>query len=388
MAPAHVSKVLVVDEDSAAVELITSQVLEPLGFRVASASDGNSALQAALRMVPDILITSLDLPGLSGRDLVAALRSQGYETTVIAMGPGGAGTQALSAFRLGARDYLVKPLREAELVASVDRALAEVRLRGERQQLADKLANANERLEKRVNELTTLASIGKAVAAATTVSQLFMRLLEAGMFVTEAQAGWLVVADEPGGEPILRASRQLPNLMGIRLNRPWDDGISSLIMKSGEGITLDGPTLARMPAGETVKSLVAVPLKAKDQVLGVLVSGSKTERQFTERDQAMLAAVADNAATAIVNARLFHNLEARLRQAQQEQADHTLRWQQLQGQLAQASDALERLAIESASAMPAHQADLLRNALKSLAAAHRLAGGSDARAAARPIVGR
>jgi two-component system NtrC family sensor kinase len=333
--------------------------------------------------VPDILITALDLPGLSGRDLLTAMHSQGLDTIIIATGPRGAESQAMQAFRLGAKDYLSKPVREAEVVASIDRALGEVRLRRERQQLSDKLASANQQLERRVKELTTLASIGKAVTAITTLSQLFTRLLEAGMFVTEAEVGWLLVADEHSGKPVLRAAKNLPNTGTIKLNQAWDDGIASLLMLSGEGLSLSGAPLARLRAGQVVKSVVAVPLKARDKVVGVIVAGNKTGRPFSERDQAMLSAVADYAVIAMINGRLFSAMEARVHtlQATYDELVKTTsqreeQWRQagqhLQPPLAQARAALEHLARGQVGSLSAPQAQALSSALERIAALERL----------------
>jgi poly(3-hydroxybutyrate) depolymerase len=108
----------------------------------------------------------------------------------------------LNAFRLGAKDYLGKPLRETELVSSFDRALSEVRLRRERETLSERLAAANHQLERRVKEITTLAGIGKAVTAVTTLDHLFTRLLEAGLYVTEAEVGWLMLSEEGASVPV------------------------------------------------------------------------------------------------------------------------------------------------------------------------------------------
>jgi two-component system, NtrC family, sensor kinase len=383
MAPKQTEKILVVDGDPDVVNLIADQVLTPLGYHVASAHDGPAALQIMLQLVPDILITALDLPGLSGRDLLTAMHSQGLDTIIIATGPRGAESQAMQAFRLGAKDYLSKPVREAEVVASIDRALGEVRLRRERQQLSDKLASANQQLERRVKELTTLASIGKAVTAITTLSQLFTRLLEAGMFVTEAEVGWLLVADEHSGKPVLRAAKNLPNTGTIKLNQAWDDGIASLLMLSGEGLSLSGAPLARLRAGQVVKSVVAVPLKARDKVVGVIVAGNKTGRPFSERDQAMLSAVADYAVIAMINGRLFSAMEARVHtlQATYDELVKTTsqreeQWRQagqhLQPPLAQARAALEHLARGQVGSLSAPQAQALSSALERIAALERL----------------
>jgi two-component system NtrC family sensor kinase len=382
MAVKHSEKILVVNEDPAIVELIAQQVLLPQGFQVQTAHDGAAALQVVLAQAPDLLLTSLELPGLSGRDLMTALRSQGFETTIIVIGPRGADSQAVQAFRLGAKDYVGQPLREAELVASLDRALSEVRLRRERETLAERLAAANQQLEKRVKELTTLAGIGKAVTAMTNLGHLFNRLLEAGLYVTEAEVAWLMLAEENSGQPILRAGKNLPNLSALRPGQPWDDGISSLLMLSGEGLTLAGPALARLRAGQVVKAAVAVPLKARDKVIGVIVAGNRTGKPFGERDQAMLAAVADYAVIAIVNARLFQALEARAHSLQQaleaqvnanarkdEALARTLR--QLRAPILQARGGLDQLVNGQTGGLSPQQADSVRGALDRLATLQR-----------------
>lgn len=310
-------KILVVDDDPAVLDLAAEQVLKPLGYQVATAHDGNTALKIALEMTPDILIISLEIPGLSGKDLLAALKTQGAEGTIIATGPKGSEAQMLQALRLGAKDYLTKPLREAELVASVDHALTEVKLRGEREQLAQRLAGVNQQLERRVKELTTLYTIGKAVTSSTELSQLFGKLVEGALFVIEAEVGWISLVDEASGQLILRAMKGMPLGSNIKVNQPWDDGLGSFLLMSGEPMTLAGEPLTKMRAGQVVKAACAVPIKAKDQVMGMIAVGNKAGRPYGERDQAMLSAVADYASIALVNARLFHALEERARTLQQ-----------------------------------------------------------------------
>jgi two-component system NtrC family sensor kinase len=315
--PKQIEKILVADGDADVLDLIAQQVLVPLGYPVATAPNGPAALQTALKLQPDIIIAALDLPGLSGFDLLTALRSQKSHSLVIIIGPRGSEDHMLQAFRLGAKDFLIKPIREAELVTALDRALEELRLRRDREQLAHKLTAANQQLEKRLKELTTLYGIGKAVTAITDLNHLFARLLEGALLVTESEVGWLLLADETAGNKlVLRATRNVPPLARLKLNEPWDDGLSSLLMLSGEGIHIAGDPLAKMAAGQIVKAAVATPIKAKDQVMGVMVAGNKTGKPFDERDQAMLSAVADYASIALVNARLFQELEARARALQ------------------------------------------------------------------------
>ena len=372
--PTQIEKILVVDEDPEVLDLVAQQVLKPMGYQVAVAQDGNKALQIANQMRPDIIITALGLPGLSGRDLLAALQAEGLESIIIATGPKGEEKLAVQAFRLGAKDYLTKPLREAEIVATLDHALVDLRLRREREQLSQRLHTANQQLEKRVRELTTLYGIGKAVTAVTSLGQLFTRLLEGALVVTEGELGWLLLAEEGTGKLILRAEKNLPKLSGLQLNQPWDDGLSPMLMLSGEGIAIGGEPLAKMRAGQMAKAVVAVPIKVKEQVLGVLAVGNKSGRPFAERDQAMLSAVADYASIALVNARLFQTMEARAHALQQQRDELVLRLgHELRQPLTKLKASLDPLARGQAGPLIPPQTEALRAALEQLQALQKLA---------------
>lgn len=309
-------RVLVVDEDPDVLDLLERQVLEPMGYSVATADDAGAAIQHALNFAPDLIIASLMLPGLSGKDLLVALRSQGMDVPMLVTAPEGMEGDAIQAFRLGARDYLVKPLREAEVVAAVERALNDVRLRLERQQLADELAESNRQLERRVRELTTLYGIGKAVTSTTNQSQLFAKLMEGSQYVTEADLGWVLLEEGDGEQLVLRAQKNLPPALAAKLHQPWDDGVSSLVMLSGESLSIHGEGLGQFKLARFGKAALLAPIKVRDQAIGVICVARQDPRPFGEREQAMLEAVADYASISLVNARLFQALEARARHLQ------------------------------------------------------------------------
>lgn len=304
-------RVLVVDEDPDVLDLLKRQVLEPLGYEVATANDAGRAIQQALTYGPNLILASLTLPGLSGKDLLVALRSQGIEVPMLVMAPEGMEADAIQAFRLGARDYLVKPLREAEAVTAVERALNEIRLRRERQQLADQLAESNRQLERRVRELTTIYGIGKAVTSTTNQNQLFAKLMEGSLYVTEADMGWILLRDDSSEDLVLRAQSGLPSAVADKLHQAWDDGVSALVMLSGEALRIHGEGLSQFKLSRIGRAALIVPIKVRDEAVGVLNVARRDARMFTERNQAMLEAVADYASISLVNARLFQALEAR-----------------------------------------------------------------------------
>jgi two-component system NtrC family sensor kinase len=309
-------RVLVVDEDPDVLDLLERQVLEPMGYVVATADDAGAAIQQALNFSTDLIIASLMLPGLSGKDLLVALRSQGMDVPMLVTAPEGMEGAAVQAFRLGARDYLSKPLREAEVVAAVERALNDVRLRHERTQLADELAESNRQLERRVRELTTLYGIGKAVTSTTNQNQLFAKLMEGSQYVTEANLGWLLLQEENSDQLVLRAQKNLPPALAGKLHQVWDDGVSSLVMLSGESLSIHGEGLGQFKLARFGKAALLAPIKVRDQAIGVVCVARQESRPFGQREQAMLEAVADYASISLVNARLFQALEERARHLQ------------------------------------------------------------------------
>jgi two-component system NtrC family sensor kinase len=249
--------------------------------------------------------------------LLVALSSQGIDVPVIVIAKKGAESDLIQAFRLGAADYLLWPFREAELISAAERAVAQVRSRREREQLAKKLHQANNEMQQRVRELTTIYSIGKAVTSITDQGLLFEKLVDAAVYISEADAGWLLLRMEKSKEFLLSAQHNLPPNIASRLNQPWDDGISSLVSLSGEALSIHGEPINRFKISQLAQSLLVVPIRIKKEVIGLLAVARKAAKPFNPSTQALLEAVADYASISLVNARLFRALEERARTYQQ-----------------------------------------------------------------------
>lgn len=310
-------RILLVESDPEISDLIARQSLQPLGYRVEVVGAAAQAIQGAVQYSPDVIIANLNLPGLSGKDLLVALASQGVDVPVIVLADRGSEGDVMQAFRLGASDYLGSPLREAEVVSAVERALKQVRARRERELLARQLNQTNQELQRRVRELTTIFAIGKAVTSITDQRALFDKIVEGAVYVTEADCGWLLARDERSKAYLLAAQQNLPNTIVEKLNQPWDDGISSLVALSGEALSIHGEPLKRFKVARLGQSVLVVPVKVKNEVVGLLVVARKTALPFGAGNQALLEAVADYASISLVNARLFKALEERARSLQQ-----------------------------------------------------------------------
>ena len=304
-------RILVVEHDPITGDLIGRQALGKQGFVIKVVEDAGSAIQAANSFQPDVVIANLDLPGLSGKDLMAALSFSNVQVPVIMTAAQGQEKDVIQAFRLGASDYISTPVREAEVVAAVERALQAVHARNERERLARKLQRTNQELEIRVQQLTTLFTIGKAILATRDQRELFTLITESAVEITNAEYGWLLILDETSRRFILRAQHNLPRSLKAYLNKPWDDGLSKLVAGSGESFTIHGEPINRFTLSSLGKSALVTPVKVQGQVIGLLAVMRKAAREFTAGDQKMLEAVTEHAAISLVNARLFRALEER-----------------------------------------------------------------------------
>src|SRR5574340_1667292 len=98
--------VLVVESDPDISDLIVRQTLTPMGYKVSVAHEGPAAIQQALKTSPDLIIANLNLPGLSGKDLLVAFSSQGIRAPLIIIAEKGQESDVIQAFRLGANDEI------------------------------------------------------------------------------------------------------------------------------------------------------------------------------------------------------------------------------------------------------------------------------------------
>jgi two-component system response regulator HydG len=136
--------ILIVDDEATIVEALET-VLQKEGYEVLTASHGRAALDIIRRQVVHVMISDLRMPGQSGEDLLKAARTLIPEIAVIVMTAYGTVENAVEAMKLGAFDFISKPLKRATVVAAVQRAVERSVLVAENRELKAKLAAATSR---------------------------------------------------------------------------------------------------------------------------------------------------------------------------------------------------------------------------------------------------
>jgi DNA-binding NtrC family response regulator len=112
---------LLVDDDATLARVLAAE-LERLGYRVATAGTGAAALEAAGELEPSLVLLDLQLPDMSGLDLLRAVRERLPGCEVIMLTGHGSIDTAIESIRIGAFDYLAKPCPLDELEVRLQRA--------------------------------------------------------------------------------------------------------------------------------------------------------------------------------------------------------------------------------------------------------------------------
>ncbi len=329
--------VLVVDDRDDSLQFLTEYILQPNGYKYITAKDGAKGLELALREDPALIIMDLKMPKMTGLEVLAALKDRDVQIPVILMTFHGSEETAVQAFRLGARDYIIKPYETTEMLQAIDRALTEVRLRRERDELHEGIMKVNRQLERRVKELQIIYSVGKSVNAMLDLEKLLNRIVEASLYITGAEEGSLLLIDKNSGDLYMRAARGLGEKFARGFRVKVQDTIAGQVVKTGEPYfeSGDAQTL-KVKTGYLVKSLVYVPLKMGANVIGVLLIDNKVSpKAFTENDMFLLSALADYAAIAINNARLYETVKNFNQELEQRVEERTRQLRETQEQLLQ-----------------------------------------------------
>lgn len=158
------SATLLLIDDDQVVRASLAAYLEDSGFTVLQAANGLQGLEVFEREQPDLVICDLRMPQVDGLELIRRINALQVETPVIVVSGAGVMSDAVEALRLGAADYLIKPLEDlAVLEHSVRRALDRAQLRSENLRYREKLEAANRQLQASLSLLEEDQNAGRQV---------------------------------------------------------------------------------------------------------------------------------------------------------------------------------------------------------------------------------
>jgi CheY-like chemotaxis protein len=152
-------KVLVVD-DSRAIRSFVKELLGNAGFAVDLATDGCEALEKVAHGEPDVILLDVEMPGLSGLEVLEKLPSRQRLFSIILFTTRSGEKRVAEGLRLGADDYITKPFQEEELVARVSAAARATLAAGIAHQINNPLGFVTSNFNTLIKYAFTLQSFG------------------------------------------------------------------------------------------------------------------------------------------------------------------------------------------------------------------------------------
>lgn len=291
-------KVLVIADIPSNAQNIIDRVLKPAGIIAWPAEEDAPAT--------DVLV--VDVSQLRG-DPLAGLRAQrakGDDAPAVVLAAHFPPSRLRDLFRLGVSDVLLKPYKAVELCRAIY-AIKQARAREVNTQiLARRLDATREQIRQRTEELRWLSEIGRVVASLKNIDDILTRVVEAAAFLTDAEEANIYLAEADTNEVVLKASKQVGERHGTLERLRTTDTLAGEVYRSGQPI-LRKPELdagpVKVQTGFLVQSLVKVPIRARNEVVGVLgVYNRLAPRAFTEHHVSLLTSLADWAGVALDHA--------------------------------------------------------------------------------------
>lgn len=156
-------KILTIDDEQGIREIIATY-LEDSGFQVIEAENGRIGIELCRRERPDLVLCDLRMPEVDGLEVLAVLTEELPETPIIVVSGMGGVSDAIEALKLGAWDYVTKPIEDmAALEHAIDQALERAHLLQENRQYREHLETVNAQLKQSLQQLQEDETSGRRI---------------------------------------------------------------------------------------------------------------------------------------------------------------------------------------------------------------------------------
>jgi two-component system NtrC family sensor kinase len=317
------ANILIVDDEVETVDMI-SFLLESQGYAVIPAYTGAEALEILQQGVQkpsrsrspiDLVILDIRIPDVDGYEICRVIKQDDHLKYIPVIMVTGLGSveDTTKGLALGADDYVNKPFKAEELVARVK---AMLRVRAMEQELLQ-----------HTRELAALNEINKAITSSLDLDQILSQTMHGIRGILHVEAGSLLLLNEDNNllefKKILSGSQE--RMVDFKL-KPGE-GIAGYVVQKGEPVlTLDAQNDQRFYSrideaiGFVTRSILCVPLRVKDRIIGAIEVINKLDGQFDRNDLWLLNYMAGSVAIALENARLYTELSDFARELEKSQA--------------------------------------------------------------------
>lgn len=317
--------ILIVDDNPTNLGVL-SNYLKTYGFRILVARNGESALQKAQYVQPDLILLDVLMPGIDGFETCQKLKTQRSTKSipVIFMTALAEATDKVKGFQAGGVDYVTKPLQFEEVLARVNTHLRIRNLTKNLQDQAIELQKTNSALVKRTIQLETSSQLGREVTSIIDLDELLARVVElirskfnyyfVGIWLLDDMQTLLRLRAGANAEGVplpgneLQISVKEEKSAVARVARTCKHFVADEITKASKTLALAHLWAAR--------SELVLPLRIGSECIGAFEIMHDEPAAFASNDILALQALADHTAIAIRNAEFYKVEQQRRRLAE------------------------------------------------------------------------
>ena len=305
--------ILVIDDERLFLTL-TREELQKSGFAVLAAENAMQALEVLSKRPVQAIVMDVVMPDMDGMELLPRLRKDHPTTPVVVVSGRASFLTGIQAMRLGAVDFLRKPLNFDELIRTLSAAIEQVRQAAppepQRMEQLDRLRHGALEL----SNLIRWDILGEFLKDNAALYQKSIDLI-AEVLGVEIVSLMLLVESE-GALRVVQAKGLDPEVQR-NASCPLGQGISGRVAQSGEPLLIrdlsQDPTFAKKERNPRYRtnSLMCVPLKVNGKVIGVMNANNKvTEEPFEEYDLALFIVFSCLVSLSFATTKLFEQLVA------------------------------------------------------------------------------
>lgn len=298
-------KILVVD-DVEENRILMKHMFKSSGFHLVLAKNAQEGLEKARIELPVLVISDIQMPRMSGLDLLTALRSDDRTRNmgVILVTAHARGSQHAShGLSMGADDYIARPFMRNEFLSRVGTIVRVKWAEEQARQQARSIAQYSKRLQL-VNELAV------AVNSSLDLQEIFASAMQKLSEILDAEAVSLLLLKEEQQELEVNISSRAGNRVSVPFDfNPRTEVTARLIEKITPdvvtnvlGKTRDELNMNHSPGGEKI---TCIPMISKEQVLGAIAIVNKRSGSFSETDWVLLHSAVGIISVAVANASLL-----------------------------------------------------------------------------------
>lgn len=299
--------ILLAMEESPTLGLL-ERALRAGGYAVAIARDPATLDKVLLETTPALMLITETLGSKRGIDLAAQILERFPTMPVIFFANSDNPALVKQSLKLGLSDYLHPPLKIDDIVTAIQRSQKRA------QQLGDwvrrEIRRTTASLEQRVDEMGTLVKLGRSITSTLDLDSVLTSVVTAAVELTGAEEGHLLLLDEKTNELYMRAGRNFEESFARTFRLPVKDTVAGQVIHTGQPVSFNADSPNKIKTAYLVYSLIYVPLRSNDRVIGVLgVDNRQSRRSFTQHHELLMTVLAEYAAIAIQNAQLYQQTE-------------------------------------------------------------------------------